>query len=288
MQAIRRAVVEHHEIDPYAIVLIRQTSLPITSSGKVQRTLCRQQYRGGRAEGRSRVDQSGREWRGCECQRHRPCGSMARAFRGLHRMSSSAPRRMASSRRRRRPVGSVELDRATERIEAWMLDWLMTRLGLSPEDVSRDRPFAEYGVDSLTAVEMSHELEQQFSVPLPPIVAWNYPTPAALARFLAEETTGVKREQPAEAHRTPRTDRTANPTARQRRRKSATDAELAALLAEVENLSDAEAAKLLGGRAAGPVGSVGVRRSGTICPHCAQRCSKVNTLCALIFLGFLA
>ena len=45
---------------------------------------------------------------------------------------------------------------------------------------------------------MSHELEQQFSVPLPPIVAWNYPTPAALARFLAEETTGVKRQRAAE------------------------------------------------------------------------------------------
>src|SRR6185503_11234083 len=44
VQAIRRAIVEHHELDPHAIVLIRQTSLPITSSGKVQRTLCREQY----------------------------------------------------------------------------------------------------------------------------------------------------------------------------------------------------------------------------------------------------
>ena len=44
IQAIRRAIVEQHELDPYAIVLIRQTSLPITSSGKVQRNLCREQY----------------------------------------------------------------------------------------------------------------------------------------------------------------------------------------------------------------------------------------------------
>ena len=44
IQAIRRAIVEQHDLDPYAIVLIRQTSLPITSSGKVQRTLCREQY----------------------------------------------------------------------------------------------------------------------------------------------------------------------------------------------------------------------------------------------------
>ncbi len=44
IQAVRRAIVEHHDLDPYAIVLIRQTSLPVTSSGKVQRNLCREQY----------------------------------------------------------------------------------------------------------------------------------------------------------------------------------------------------------------------------------------------------
>lgn len=192
VQAIRRSVVEHHEIDPYAIVLIRQTSLPITSSGKVQRSLCRDQY----LAGELKVVHA---WTN-------PVASGAAASAngqsvrlhgaGVSWSSRNATKPVANgaARRRRRPVGSVELDRAAERIEAWMLDWLMTRLGLSAGDVSRDRPFAEYGVDSLTAVEMSHELEQQFSVPLPPIVAWNYPTPASLARFLAEETLGVKRE----------------------------------------------------------------------------------------------
>ena len=67
----------------------------------------------------------------------------------------------------------------------------MARLGLDVADVSRDRPFAEFGVDSLTAVELSQELEDEFKVPLPPIVAWNYPTPAALARYLAEQSLGV-------------------------------------------------------------------------------------------------
>ena len=229
VQAIRRAVVEHHEIDPYAVVLIRQTSLPITSSGKVQRSLCRDQYLAGElkvvhswtnpaADGTAasngntvRLNGEGVSWSGPHAPRRRQNG---------------APRR-------RRSIGSIELDRAAERIEAWMLDWLMTRLGLSPEDVSRYRPFAEYGVDSLTAVEMSHELEQQFSVPLPPIVAWNYPTPAALARFLAEETLGVKTESANGA------TRAAGST------DNASDDELAALLAEVESLSDDEAARLL-------------------------------------------
>lgn len=240
VQAIRRAVVEHHEIDPYAVVLIRQTSLPITSSGKVQRSLCRDQYladelkvvhswtnpatsAGATASGAVRLHGEGVAWTG-------PNGAK--------------PVRNGAARRRRRPVGSVELDRATERIEAWMLDWLMTRLGLAAEDVSRDRPFAEYGVDSLTAVEMSSELEQQFSVPLPPIVAWNYPTPAALARFLAEETLGVKRDAEAEVPHIAngKTNGSTNGAAITN---GTSDDELAALLAEVENLSDDEAARLL-------------------------------------------
>jgi acyl carrier protein len=135
-----------------------------------------------------------------------------------------------------RPGASVvELDRAAERIEVWMLEWLVARLGMDAADIARDRPFAELGVDSLTAVELSHELEQQFGVPLPPIVAWNYPTPAALSRYLAEQTTGIKDpNSPAvESHDAP-----SSPAGGE-------DAQLAALLAEVEKLSDAEAQQLL-------------------------------------------
>jgi acyl carrier protein len=130
----------------------------------------------------------------------------------------------------------IELDRAAERIEAWMLEWLVGRLALDAADVSRDRPFAEFGVDSLTAVELSQELEQQFGVPLPPIVAWNYPTPAALSRYLAEQTTGIK-----DPNSTAATEELANlqtPPA-------PNDDQLAALLAEVEKLSDDEAQQLL-------------------------------------------
>ena len=66
VQAIRRAIVEQHELDPYAIVLIRQTSLPITSSGKVQRNLCREQYLAGELQDCACVDEPGAGERGKE------------------------------------------------------------------------------------------------------------------------------------------------------------------------------------------------------------------------------
>jgi acyl carrier protein len=249
VQAIRRAIVEQHELDPYAIVLIRQTSLPITSSGKVQRNLCREQYLAdelrvvhcwtnpaiAREPGRS-------SWSGrVSVQLHGEGVAMsaeaaqpaAAAAEGDHSKSNGMPYGVCPPRPGA-PV--IELDRAAERIEAWMLEWLVGRLALDAADVSRDRPFAEFGVDSLTAVELSHELEQQFGVPLPPIVAWNYPTPASLSRYLAEQTTGIK-----DPNSTAATEELANlqtPPA-------PNDDQLAALLAEVEKLSDDEAQQLL-------------------------------------------
>jgi acyl carrier protein len=109
-------------------------------------------------------------------------------------------------------------------------------LSMDPSAVARDRPFAEFGVDSLTAVELSQELEDEFGVPLPAVVAWNYPTPAALARYLAEQTTGAGEASPPPAM----TASNGAPLP-----PAPNDAELAALLAEIENLSDDEAAKLL-------------------------------------------
>jgi hypothetical protein len=67
-------------------------------------------------------------------------------------------------------------------------------------------------------------------------VAWNYPTPAALARYLAEQSLGVS--EPS----TPPPAVTSNgaplPPA-------PNEAQLAALLAEIEKMSDEEAARLL-------------------------------------------
>ncbi len=244
VQAIRRCIVEQHELDPHAIVLIRQTSLPVTSSGKVQRNLCRDQYLADElkvvhawtnpasaikpvapADKPVRVDLHGE--------------GVAWGQSAASETAKSASNGASRTPARRGPVSAVEVDRAAERIETWLLEWLVVRLGLDAVDVARDRPFAEFGVDSLTAVELSQELEDQFKVPLPPIVAWNYPTPATLAKYLAEQSTGA-----AEKAEQPRADAAAGGTVANAD-DDADDAELAALLAEIENLSDDEAARLL-------------------------------------------
>ncbi len=196
---IRRAILAEHEVDPHAVVLIRQSSLPITSSGKVQRSLCRQQY-------------------------------LANELKALHVWNSDQARDAVA-----RPpapespsLEGLSIDAAVERIEEWMLQWLVVRVDLDASEADRNRPFAELGLDSLTAVELSGELEEAFDVPLPPIVAWNYPTPSALARYLAEQSLAVA------------------PASEQAESQPGGD-DIEALLADIENLSDDEAQRLLSG-----------------------------------------
>jgi len=45
--AIREAVSRNHDVSTHAICLIKQATIPRTSSGKIQRHLCRKQYLSG-------------------------------------------------------------------------------------------------------------------------------------------------------------------------------------------------------------------------------------------------
>ena len=229
-RSVRRAVVTEHELDPYAIVLIRQASLPRTTSGKIQRNLCRQQYVAGELNvvanwvhlnGRAKEAGSGRRAEAAEPQD----GSASLPAEA----SASRPRKEPAFQVPDRPLSAFEIDRMAEQIETWLLEWLVERAGVSADDLDGNRPFAECGLDSLSAVELSQELEDWLHVQLTPIVAWNYPTPASLAKYLAAAAGGGPQAEPAP------------PTG-----ESQEDFER--MLAEIESLSEDDARAELGER----------------------------------------
>ena len=224
---IRKAVAETHDLEVGAVVLIRQASLPRTTSGKQQRGLCRTMFESGdlkvtkqwlldtvKFDGESSVapdsvNESGRNL------------ATATTIRRPPRLPQQA---MATAG----TMDEGEVQRFADQIESWLIDWLVQRGGIDACDAMRNRPFADYGIDSMAAVELTQELEDWLGVQVSAVIAWRYPTPATLSQFLAQEACGG--------------ERTVEATAVPRRR---TVDDFSRILAEVQATSDEDARRQL-------------------------------------------
>ena len=83
-----------------------------------------------------------------------------------------------------------EVTQSTEPItEASLQEWLATHIAaiaqITPADVDIDRPFAEFGMDSMQLFELSGDLQKFIGREVSEIVAWDYPTISQLSKHLA-------------------------------------------------------------------------------------------------------
>ena len=72
-----------------------------------------------------------------------------------------------------------------ESIEGWLIDKVANSLEIEPHDVDVDKDFAEYGLDSVEAINISGELENYIGCRLSPTLLWDYQNISALAQYLA-------------------------------------------------------------------------------------------------------
>ena len=82
-----------------------------------------------------------------------------------------------------RPLAVTE--RGFSDIQLWIVEYLARHLQVPPESIDPRESFSNYGLDSLTAVSLSGELEDHFGLRLAPTLLWNYPTPEAVALHIA-------------------------------------------------------------------------------------------------------
>lgn len=186
-RSIRRSVIEVHEVDPRHVLLVRPATVPLTSSGKVQRSRCRDLFTNDEIRTKYRYDRSS--------------------------AGEQSPIPMPKL-----PSDPTPNDRQSmvAEVEGWMTSWLTVRAGVEASEVDLEKPFADYGLDSMTAVEMSGEIEDWSGIALTPVIAWNHPTVGRLSEFLVDELMGVDQEAETEDN----------------------EEELLALLDEIEQLSD--------------------------------------------------
>ncbi|MGB8688989.1 MAG: beta-ketoacyl synthase N-terminal-like domain-containing protein [Microcoleus sp.] len=147
VSAILQAVAEYHELEVYAISLLKKGSILKTSSGKIQRRACRKAF----LEGSLEVV---KEWN-----------------RGDKKDISEETQP---------PKSKVHL--SEEAIQDWLIAQLAHRLNITPTRIDIREPFARYGLASRAAVSLVGELEEWLLCELSPTLLWEYPTIKALAR----------------------------------------------------------------------------------------------------------
>jgi acyl carrier protein len=70
-------------------------------------------------------------------------------------------------------------------IEAWLVAAIARSLQVGVHQIDPRRPFADFGMDSVAAVELSGDLEEWLGRRISPTVVWDYPTVSLLAAHLA-------------------------------------------------------------------------------------------------------
>ena len=72
----------------------------------------------------------------------------------------------------------------TTDLRAVLINMLSREWRVPPESIDCDRPLTEYGLDSITALTISGELEELLNTELPSTLLWDCPTVNAIAERL--------------------------------------------------------------------------------------------------------
>ncbi|MGA7892847.1 MAG: condensation domain-containing protein, partial [Candidatus Sulfotelmatobacter sp.] len=129
IKLISRNIVAGHELQAFAIVLIRKGTIPKTSSGKIQRHACKDAFL-------NRELYVLREWH----ERESPEGTS----------------RDSTSVMEQRPM--------LDGLAPWLVAEIARVKRINQQRVDLQQPFTAYGLDSLDAVEFAHKLQTEFQV----------------------------------------------------------------------------------------------------------------------------
>jgi len=121
---IRKIIAEEHELDVYSIVLIRAGSIPITSSGKIQRRQTKYEY--------------------------------------LSNELSIVKQWTKESNLGKDATDNKQSVPTEEAIREWLILWIMRNQHFRRDEIDINKNIMSYGIDSLAAVTLETEISKQF------------------------------------------------------------------------------------------------------------------------------
>ena len=168
INAVRQAIVERHELQPLAILLLKTGSIPKTSSGKIQHYACKVEFE----EGTLKIVG---EWR--ETKSLTYCSKTKNEQQTTNNKQQTTNNKQQTTNNKQQTT-----------IENWLIERISRSTGISPQEINVRETFAHYGLDSVQAVRLSAELEDWLECKLAPTLAYDYPTIESLAQYLGELT----------------------------------------------------------------------------------------------------
>ena len=69
-------------------------------------------------------------------------------------------------------------------IQKWLVEQLSSSLRVPQNELDPDSPLTRYGLDSMGAVTLVMDLEEQIGMELPPTLFWEYPTANKCVSYL--------------------------------------------------------------------------------------------------------
>ncbi|MDH6113783.1 acyl carrier protein [Kitasatospora sp. MAP12-15] len=76
---------------------------------------------------------------------------------------------------------------STEEIRDWLLGRVAFYLQRPAEEIDSTVKLAEYGLDSLYALTLCGDIEDEFDIPVVPTLAWDHPTVDAIAELVHQQ-----------------------------------------------------------------------------------------------------
>jgi natural product biosynthesis luciferase-like monooxygenase protein len=131
MDAIRTVVAEKHELQVHAISLVKTDTIPKTTSGKIQRFVCRSKFLDGSLQNLA-------EWR------------------GTAQLKTEVP-----------APEPVDTPQTPAEVQSWLASLLAAQLGIETSAIDLNQPLTWYGLDSLLAIELVHNIEATLSASIP-------------------------------------------------------------------------------------------------------------------------
>ncbi|HKR10520.1 MAG TPA: AMP-binding protein, partial [Pyrinomonadaceae bacterium] len=157
IESINEAVAREHELQAHAIALVTPGTVPKTSSGKIQRYACREAFLCGALE-------------------------VVAEQRGIKDTPAKLEDDLATPDRHDRQA-----------VELWLRAQIAGKLNVDLQQVDVSQPLTRYGLDSLAAIELAHQVESNLGLAVPLTAFLEGASIAELTTRVVEQQHGERR-----------------------------------------------------------------------------------------------